>query len=150
MRFALVNKLSLCNVTLGGFKMFEGKKYPCPICFDTLYVRKTKKKKPYCVCDICGLQLFIRGKEGIKTFIKILNAMDEELISLPNKVPFGKSAKAISIANRLLVLKSNLGEIRWNKGIFDNDLTKAEKIIKLEIEELRKELDNIIKNSKNK
>jgi hypothetical protein len=48
--------------------MFElnGKKmFPCPVCMDPREVRITKKRKPYIICDPCGIQLFVRGPAGI-------------------------------------------------------------------------------------
>jgi hypothetical protein len=39
--------------------------FPCPLCQRDLDIRVSKKRKPYCVCARCGVQLFIRGKEGI-------------------------------------------------------------------------------------
>jgi hypothetical protein len=31
-------------------------------------VRQTKKKKPYVICDPCGVQLFVRSKAGMNVF----------------------------------------------------------------------------------
>lgn len=31
-------------------------------------VRETKKRKPYVVCDPCGVQMFVRGARGIERF----------------------------------------------------------------------------------
>jgi len=40
---------------------------PCLLCGKELEKRITKKKgKPYFVCDPCGIQLFIRRKQGIE------------------------------------------------------------------------------------
>ena len=39
--------------------------FPCPLCGQGLDVRETKKKKPYVVCDPCGLQLFVRNETGM-------------------------------------------------------------------------------------
>ena len=53
--------------------------FQCPFCEDMLEVKITKKNKPYCICDDCDMQLFIRGEKGIKKmgFIKlILKAID--------------------------------------------------------------------------
>lgn len=47
--------------------------FPCPLCGKALDVRQTKKKKPYVICDPCGVQLFIRSKAGMHSF--------EELVS---------------------------------------------------------------------
>ena len=41
-------------------------KFPCPLCGATLDVRASKKQKPYMVCDPCGVQMFVRGTNGIE------------------------------------------------------------------------------------
>lgn len=43
-------------------------KFPCPVCAKPLDVRQSKKGKPYVVCEACGIQVFIRGADGIVTF----------------------------------------------------------------------------------
>ncbi|MGB6405227.1 MAG: hypothetical protein WBF26_20480 [Candidatus Sulfotelmatobacter sp.] len=48
-------------------------RFPCPLCGRGLDVRQTKKKKPYVICDPCGVQLFVRSKAGMNVF--------EELVS---------------------------------------------------------------------
>jgi DNA-directed RNA polymerase subunit RPC12/RpoP len=52
---------------LNGNKMF-----PCPVCAAPLPVKKTKKTKPYVVCDPCGIQLFVRGPLGIAVFDRLV------------------------------------------------------------------------------
>jgi len=39
---------------------------PCFLCGRKLQKRTSKKGKPYFVCDHCGIQLFIRRKQGIE------------------------------------------------------------------------------------
>jgi hypothetical protein len=39
---------------------------PCFLCGRKLNTRFSKHKKPYFVCDSCGIQLFIRRQQGIK------------------------------------------------------------------------------------
>ena len=39
--------------------------FQCPICKKMLNLEITKNDKPYCTCNDCGVQLFIRGKQGI-------------------------------------------------------------------------------------
>ena len=47
--------------------------FPCPICRGLLPVRTDRKGKPYVHCDRpCGLQMFVRGKEGIQRFTALL------------------------------------------------------------------------------
>jgi uncharacterized Zn finger protein len=47
-------------------------KFPCPLCTHPLEVRLTKKNKPYVICDPCGVQLFVRGPDGINTFKRLI------------------------------------------------------------------------------
>lgn len=42
--------------------------FPCPLCGKGLDVRQTKKKKPYVICDGCGVQLFVRSQAGMRSF----------------------------------------------------------------------------------
>lgn len=46
----------------------EKSKFPCPVCAQPREIKQTKKKKPYIVCEPCGLQLFVRGRMGIEAF----------------------------------------------------------------------------------
>ena len=52
--------------------IFKDALFPCPICNRDLNVRLSKKNKPYVICDICGVQLFIRKKQGINILIEYL------------------------------------------------------------------------------
>jgi DNA-directed RNA polymerase subunit RPC12/RpoP len=44
--------------------------FPCPICWQRLDVRTSKKEKPYVVCQACGMQMFVRTQPGIQKFEK--------------------------------------------------------------------------------
>ena len=47
--------------------------FPCPICRGLLPVRTDRKGKPYVHCDRpCGLQMFVRGREGIQRLSALL------------------------------------------------------------------------------
>ncbi len=50
-------------LTIPGKRLF-----PCPICGQGLQVRESKKKKPYVICNACGMQLFVRTEPGIRRF----------------------------------------------------------------------------------
>lgn len=50
--------------------------FACPLCGKFLEVRESKKGKPYVICDDCGMQMFVRGIEGIKNFAELTS--DEE------------------------------------------------------------------------
>jgi ssDNA-binding Zn-finger/Zn-ribbon topoisomerase 1 len=44
------------------------RRFPCPVCSASLDVRESKKRKPYIVCDPCGVQMFVRGASGVQKF----------------------------------------------------------------------------------
>ena len=39
---------------------------PCVLCGGKLEKRVDKNSKPYFVCDFCGIQLFVRRKQGME------------------------------------------------------------------------------------
>ena len=48
------------------------RRFPCPVCGVPQEVRSSKKDKPYITCNGCGVQVFIRGREGVQEFKKLL------------------------------------------------------------------------------
>lgn len=43
-------------------------------------MRQTKKKKPYVICDACGVQLFIRSKAGMRSFEQLVSDAEQRNI----------------------------------------------------------------------
>ena len=54
----------------------SARKFPCPVCTKPLDVRQSKKDKPYVVCEACGIQIFVRGADGIATFNRLVGRAD--------------------------------------------------------------------------
>jgi hypothetical protein len=52
--------------------------FPCPVCTKPREVKMTKKRKPYLICDPCGIQLFVRGPAGIAAFERLLDRAEVE------------------------------------------------------------------------
>lgn len=50
---------------------------PCPVCSERLPVRVAKSKKPYFVCEGCGMQLFVRRRDGIESLSHLLRELTE-------------------------------------------------------------------------
>jgi len=53
------------DVTLGRPDKRAHRTFPCPLCAAGLELRESRRQKPYCICNTCGVQLFFRGKKGI-------------------------------------------------------------------------------------
>lgn len=84
-------------------------------------------------CNDCGVQLFVRGKEGIKRFYSMIG-----------KIPLNRNSRLIiDTIDYFNYLKEKLIEIEENKPIFgvDEDLNIQEKIIKMQLNLLRKKLN---------
>lgn|ERR1700730_12166004 len=47
--------------------------FPCPVCNEGLQVRESKKRKPYVICNGCGVQLFVRTEPGIRKFERLVS-----------------------------------------------------------------------------
>jgi len=52
-------------------------KIPCFLCIQELTQRTDKNRKPYFVCDPCGVQIFIRGRQGIKNLSELVATLKE-------------------------------------------------------------------------
>jgi hypothetical protein len=105
--------LANVNVTLGlsgsGRECLLGKEFPCPACGAAMPVRLTFKKKPYCHCSSCVLQIFFRGKLAIQRL--------EEIIKSGVLISGSDSATdhAVSLYNRLQMLKNR--SYIWKKSV---------------------------------
>jgi DNA-directed RNA polymerase subunit RPC12/RpoP len=54
---------------------------PCFLCHKQLDLRISKTQKPYFICEECGMQIFVRGKRGIKRLEHLLGGMNKRSIS---------------------------------------------------------------------
>ena len=103
--------------------------YQCPVCKRMLKLEISKNNKPYCTCNDCGIQLFIRGKKGINRLSKLIGKM-----ALTNK-----PKELINTIDYINALKDKLEEIRSNKPLIgrDLDLELQEKAIIKQLGRLR-------------
>ena len=53
-------------------------KIPCFLCVQELQQRTDKNRKPYFICDPCGVQIFIRGRQGIKNLSQLIATLKEK------------------------------------------------------------------------
>lgn len=88
-RIRAVDKHSLCDTILQEYVNYRAHMktlpcsshlFPCPICGEALDVRKSKRNKPYVVCDRCGMQLFVRTRAGIQKFEALVSQAAAENI----------------------------------------------------------------------
>ena len=113
----------------------NNKYFPCPVCQNMIPVCYAKNRKPYCTCNDCMVQLFIIGKNGIKKFEKLVSKRGEKI----------DSKELLNSVNNFNKLKEKLEEIKLEKPLLgeDKDLNIQEKIIKKELNNLRKKFKDL-------
>jgi hypothetical protein len=133
------------NVTLGpwgtGLEDLNDKEFPCPLCGTGLSILATKRNKPYCTCNQCGVQLFIRRKEGIARLVKMAHV---GILVSGIKV---SASYAITLYNRLEQLRLQKKRLENKQGFFsrDENLTNAISLVSHEIENVEGELVKLAK-----
>jgi hypothetical protein len=124
----------------------NGKPFPCPLCKMALPVAISQKQKPYCVCNVCGIQLFFRGKVGIKALQQLL----EKETPIKDEIP--GATLAVSLYNRLEQFKQDRQKLENKQGIIfrDEDLDNAIAAIDGEIKRLQSDLKKSTKEAEKK
>ena len=113
-----------------------GNEFPCPLCGAGLQIRTSKRKKPYCTCNFCGIQLFVRGKVGIARLRKL--ARDGILISSSR----GSASYGIALFNRLQQLELQRRDLISKRPLIFADLNveNAIELVDAEIKTVQVEL----------
>ncbi len=106
----------------------RGKPFACPVCGMVLPVKIARTQKPYCVCLLCGIQIFFRGKAGIKRLRDILRMEKPVAEEIPG------STVAVNLYNQLEKLKQQRDELEQQQGIIFKDLDLANAILAIEAE----------------
>ena len=99
----------------------------------------SQRGKPYCVCDSCGIQLFVRGKLGIARLKELVES--ESLVS--GKV--SKASLSVTLYNRLEQLKTQKEEMESKQGLIfqDQNLENAIFIVRKEIEQVESQIEKL-------
>jgi DNA-directed RNA polymerase subunit RPC12/RpoP len=115
---------------------------PCFLCGRKLEKRVSKNDKPYFVCDSCGIQLFIRRKQGIEKLSKLM-------VELKNQEIYSRASSAeylqiIAILNEISATKAQVKKIENEAFIFlNNEQTAAKNALEEHLKELVSKLENI-------
>ncbi len=124
-------------------KNYSGRLIPCFLCGNGLEVRTSKRRKPYFICDPCGVQVFIRRESGIARLDKLLRSVSGLTVDFSNAQ--GGVANLLGQINQLAELKAKLVEVQNRQGLMefltgDGSMALAEKAIKKEIAEIETRL----------
>src|SRR5580692_9585277 len=106
---------------------------PCLLCGAKLEKRTDKNRKPYFVCNPCGIQLFVRRHHGIQLLEKLLS------MAAKNELPFKQRAEQVYRIQALLTeingIKQQIERIELQKRFFfpDQDKIRACDLLKTKL-----------------
>jgi hypothetical protein len=118
---------------------------PCLLCTANLEKRIDKNRKPYFVCNPCGIQLFIRRQHGIALLEKLLRDVAK------HEIPFRHRAEEVHKIQALLTeidgVRKQIKRLEAQKGFFfpDQDKIRACGLLKTKLQNLFKELEQLAK-----
>lgn len=89
-------------------------KIPCFLCSQELRLRRDKHKKPYFVCESCGVQIFVRGRLGIQNLDQLIQALEER------EFPFKEHARVLhQVQAALTEIRGLERELESLDSVFD-------------------------------
>jgi DNA-directed RNA polymerase subunit RPC12/RpoP len=118
---------------------------PCFLCGASLDKRTDKNRKPYFVCNPCGIQLFVRRPHGIRLLDKLLRD------AAKHEIPFKERAEQVYQIQALLTeingVKQQIKRLQSQITILfaDEDKVRACNLLKTKLENLFKELEELAK-----
>jgi hypothetical protein len=118
-------------------------KIPCFLCAEELAQRSDKNHKPYFICDPCGVQMFVRGRQGIKNLAQLIATLRER------DFPFREHAHTLHEIQAVLTeIRGIEKEIKAMDSVFDILFTnehkeRARELLNKRIETLLGRLDLI-------
>jgi hypothetical protein len=121
-------------------------KIPCFLCTQELRIRKDKRNKPYFICDPCGMQIFVRGRQGIDNLHELMATLRER------DFPFHEHARVLHEIQAVLTeLRGIKKEIKKLDSVFnsfseDADKERARELLNLRSENLLSRLEQIANN----
>jgi hypothetical protein len=116
---------------------------PCILCGNKLQKRTDKHNKPYFICDPCGIQFFVRRKQGIDRLENLLRASERHAI------PFQQAAERLFEVQALLSeidgTKAQITKLNNEIGFFfpDEHKVHSHEALKTRLDTLLKQLDNM-------
>lgn len=100
---------------------------PCFLCRDDLEIRKDKNGKRYFICDGCGVQAFVRRKQGISKLAKLVRQLKKRSPEI--KSPHAQFEFSAAL-NEIDQLQKQINRLKSKTGFFSADADKK-KLLKV-------------------
>jgi hypothetical protein len=118
---------------------------PCVLCGAKLEKRTDKNRKPYFVCNPCGIQFWVRRQHGIELLDKLLRD------AAKNEIPFKQRADEVyqiqALLSEITGVKQQIERLESQITFLfrDEDQVRACNLLKTKLENLFKELEQLAK-----
>jgi hypothetical protein len=128
-------------------EIFSTQFLPCLLCGNKLQKRTDKHSKPYFVCNPCGIQFFVRRKQGIERLDELLRASERHAI------PFQQADDRIYKLQALLTeideTKKQINRLNDEIGFFfrDEDKMRARDALMTRLDGLLEKFESMCKKS---
>src|SRR5215469_10961751 len=109
---------------------------PCFLCRDDLEIRKDKNGKRYFICDGCGVQAFVRRRQGISKLAKLVRQLKKQKPEVSSQKQLFEFSAAL---NELEQLQQQIKKLEKQKtGFFsaDPDKKRLIKVLKMRVSAL--------------
>jgi len=109
---------------------------PCFLCGDFQKIKLSKNNKPYFICNICGIQAFIRKDDGVNRLNDLINnPVLYKKIYLTGS--FLENSILLKIKERIKLIKEELSKFAFyliNSKDIEMEKTLKSKLKRLELE----------------
>jgi len=118
---------------------------PCFLCAQELRQKQDKNGKAYFICNPCGVQIFVRGSQGLENLKELIATLRER------DFPFREHARILHEVQAVLTeirgLKKEIKELDSVLNIFSEDEYKdrTRELLQARIEHLLSRLEQIAK-----
>jgi hypothetical protein len=108
-------------------------------------MRLDKRHKPYFICDPCGMQIFVRGRQGIENLHELMKTLRE------HDFPFREHARVLREIQAVLTeLRGVQKEIKNLDSVFnlffeDRETARVRELLNTRVETLLSKLEQIAK-----
>ena len=114
---------------------------PCFLCGKELDQRTDKNRKPYFVCDPCGMQVFVRRAQGIDNLERLIRALKRHRI--PLRAHAHILFKIRAILEELFGVEGELDKLEASISIFSKTSKETNRVRKLLKQRMQTLLDDL-------